>query len=106
VSLRVEQSPKFRRDVIAVYERYTERENESLADRFQNAVTSTLNKLSVNPEMGPICRISSQRIANVRYFRVEAPFDRHLIFYRIDPGFVRAVRLVHGMRDLPQRLRD
>lgn len=106
MSRRVERSSKFQQDVIAVYEWYTERENEDLADRFQDAVTSTLNKISTNPEIGPLCTIRIQQVANLRYFRVDPPFDRHLIFYRIESEFIRAVRLLHGMRDLPRRLRE
>jgi plasmid stabilization system protein ParE len=106
VKRRVEQSLKFRGDVIAAYEWYTRRENQQLANRFQDAVTSTLEKLSISPEIGPLCRIPMQPLTNLRYFRVETPFDRHLIFYQIESKFLLAVRLVHGMRDLPRRLRD
>jgi toxin ParE1/3/4 len=37
-------------------------------------------------------------------FRVEPPFNVHLIFYRVVDDALFAERLMHGARDLPRRL--
>jgi len=45
-------------------------------------------------------------LAGIRSWRVGKPYHRHLIFYRFDKETVTAERILHGARNLPQRLRE
>jgi len=106
VSLTVDRLARFRHDVISQFIWYAERENVELAERFQLAVSTALDRLAKNPELGPRVRLRNPRFAGLRYFRVEPPFDKHLIFYRVDAQFICAVRLIHGMRHVRRRLSE
>ena len=45
-------------------------------------------------------------LQGLRSFRVEPPFKKLLIFYRIEGDWIEAWRLMHGARDLPRRLAE
>jgi toxin ParE1/3/4 len=106
LSIHVELSPQFRRDVIDQYCWYAEQQDEELAQRFRAAVTATLLLIREEPKIGPLCLIAAKSLNGMRYFRVEPPFDKLLLFYRLTDSSLQAVRLLHGMRDLPRRLRE
>jgi plasmid stabilization system protein ParE len=59
-----------------------------------------------NPKIGPPCSIPDQEFVGIRYFRVEPPFDKFLLFYRATRDTLQVVRVLHGMRDLPRRLKE
>jgi len=42
----------------------------------------------------------------LRFYPVEKPFHRHLLYYRISGEELVAFRVVPGERDLPRRLLD
>ena len=46
------------------------------------------------------------QLAGLRFYLVEKPFARHLIYYRISGEELVAFRVVPGARDLPRRLLD
>ncbi len=51
-------------------------------------------------------KLSLHRAAlrELRSFRVNPPFGRFLLFYRVTNDTLEAWRLMHGARDLPRRL--
>ena len=64
------------------------------------------DSLSKQPDLGRICHFRSRKLANLRCFRMEGAFGKHLIFYRLLDGTPYVFRVLHGMRDLPRRLLD
>jgi len=77
-----------------------------LAWRFKASVDSTLFKLAVLPDLGRKRHFRNPALSGLRSFRVDPPFNRFLIFYRVEAQVLVAWRLMHGSRDLPRRLAE
>ncbi len=73
---------------------------------FFDAVDSTLLGSTRQPGLGKATRFRHPELHGLRSFRVHAPFDAHLIFYRTTEHMLSVERLMHGARDLPRRLRE
>jgi plasmid stabilization system protein ParE len=50
--------------------------------------------------MGWRCKFADPRLKGVRVFRVSAPFEEHLIFYRLRGKRIEILRLLHGSQDV------
>lgn len=100
----VAKGPEFERDVAAHFAWYLTEANEDVAWRFKRAVDSALVTLSQQPAVGRRCKFRAAALRELRSFRVDPPFERILIFYRVVGDAVEAWRAMHGARDLPQRL--
>jgi toxin ParE1/3/4 len=103
-------NPAFRRsslftaDVQKEFAWYWDEAGEEAAWRFEAALERTLLKLARQPGLGRERRFRHPALGGVRSFRVERPFNKLLIFYRVEEGCVEVWRLMHGARDLPRRL--
>ena len=106
MSLRVVQTPESLADIALQADYYAHRENIALAQRFTNAVKTTVRLLATHPRIGKQTDCEHPKLAGIRFFPVRKPFDKHLIFYRVCGSTLDIVRIVHGMRDLPRRLLD
>jgi toxin ParE1/3/4 len=95
-------------DFLADYESrfdyYANEAGEEVAWRFEQAVIATLASLSLHPELGRRRHFRHPRLAGLRSFRVEPPFSKTILFYRVTDTQLEAWRLMHGSRDLPRRL--
>ncbi len=75
---------------------------ELLAERFADAVDSTVGRIARRPASGVIWR----HRPGYRFVLVKKPFDRWLIFYRQPaPLTVELVDVIRGERDLPRRVK-
>ena len=72
----------------------------ALAERFAGAVTRTLESLLRNPEMGRPRFVTFSDLPGIRSWRLEKPFHRFLIFYRVEGMVIHAERLLEGHRRL------
>ena len=88
------------------YRYYLGLAGEEVAERFLKAVLATLRLLVAQPEAGSRRMFRHPALRDMRSFRVERPFEAHLIFYRCPGTELFAERLMHGARDLPRRLRE
>jgi toxin ParE1/3/4 len=104
VSLPIRRSDEAQRDVELQAEYYAQERDLQLALDFTHAVESAATALGSTPSLGPICQLKHAELGRLRKWRVDPPFDRHLIFYRVEADAVVVVRIIHGMRDLPRRL--
>lgn len=86
------------------FDYYTCEAGEDIAWHFEQAVIATLTSLSLHPELGRRRRFRHPRLAGLRSFRVEPPFNKTILFYRVTDTHLEAWRLMHGARDLPRRL--
>ncbi len=75
-----------------------------LAQRYLQAVSTTLNQLAATPGLGRPARFSVPVLRDLRFHIVERPFEKHLIFYRHDAATLYVERAMHGARDLPRRI--
>ena len=100
----ITKSERFLADFDLQYRWYFQRAGEELARRYLLAVDYTLGKLAQRPDLGRIRHFPQPKLRDIRSFSVEPPFDVHLIFYRFDESHLDAWRIMHGARDLPNRL--
>jgi plasmid stabilization system protein ParE len=103
MSLAVQEAEIFEADVARQFAWYLDEAGELLAWRFKRAVDSTLFKLAALPDLGRKRHFRNPVLNGLRSFRVDPPFNRLLIFYRIEARAIVAWRLMHGSRDLPRR---
>lgn len=106
MSLPYQRVEEFIQDFDLQYRWYFEHADEKVAERFLAAVEKSLSLLAAQPEMGKCRKFRHPKLAGVRSFRVQPPFDRILIFYRFAQGEIQAWRLMDGSRDLPRRLAE
>jgi len=104
VSLLLKQSEYFWADLAKQVDWYRNQEGSEIAERFVEAVETTLDKLAEMPGLGQPRFADWPELTGIRSWRVKPPFQRLLIFYRFDSGVLTAERLIHGGRDLPRRL--
>ena len=104
MSLRLRQSDYFWADVARRVDWYREQASPEIAERFVDTVQATLQTLTQTPALGRLRFTNRPELAGLRSWRIARPYQRHLIFYRIDTDDLLAERLIHGARDLPRRL--
>ena len=106
MSLRVVYTDDFPFDVAKQSLWYVRQRDEVLSLDYARAVEATLRFLAKHPRVGTLCRYSEPQLADLRFYLVEKPFQRHLIYYRISGEELVAFRVVPGERDLPRHLLD
>ena len=106
MSLRIRRSNWFIGDLEHYAAWYTGEASWEVAEHYLRAVSATLARLANMPGMGHLARFSVPALHGLRCFPVEKPFEKHLIFYRHDASTLYVERVVHGARNLPQRLTE
>ena len=106
MSLALHRSVYFNEDFDLQYRWYLREAGEDVAERYLTSVIHTLHELRPHPAMGRERKFHHEALKGLRSFYVERPFQRHLIFYRVTETEFFAERVMHGMRDLPRRLRE
>jgi toxin ParE1/3/4 len=86
-------------DIVEQAEWYSAQSGNALASRWEKAVTAALLRVVRRPAAGALCTFQSLELRNVRRTAIRG-FPKHLLFYRLDPGEVFVLRVVHGARDL------
>ncbi len=76
---------------------YVSADNENAADNVITNLRTTIERIADQPRMG---RIRIEFNADLYCF----PRDNYLIFYRIIPGGIRVVRVLHSARDISATL--
>lgn len=64
-----------------------------------------LARLAGTPEIGRLREFRNPRLVGLRSWPVPG-FEKHLILYRAEEGFVEIVRVLHSARDLAFVLED
>jgi plasmid stabilization system protein ParE len=106
MSLAIQRASFFIADFEIQFAWYVEKAGADVAWRFQSALDDSLRKLSNRPDLGRIRHFPNPKLSGLRSYRVERPFKKLLIFYRVQGDCLQAVRLMHGARDLPRRLNE
>lgn len=79
--------------------RWIRADNPQAARRFLNAAFDAFQRLGDFPESGPLARFKSRRLAGVRFGVLPPPFNRWLIFYRIENREVEILRVIYGIQN-------
>jgi len=103
MSLEVSIALRAEQDMALQYLWYLENADLDVAERYLLAVHETILRIAEWPEMGCRRHFQAPELAGVRSTQVKKPFERHLLFY-IDRNTLRIERVMHGARDLPNRL--
>ena len=106
MSLTVRRAGAFVDDFDHQFSWYLAEAGESVARRYLDAVWQTLNKLAAQPGIGRLRRFRHPALQGLHSFRVEVPFEVHLIFYRYTGSDLLVERLMSGRRNLARRLRE
>jgi len=91
-------SPETDEDLIAGRD-FIASDNEQAARGFLDAAFAAFDRLAEFPESGPLARFRNRRLAGVRFCVLPPPFNRWLIFYRVDNGGVEIIRVVYGTQN-------
>lgn len=86
------------------YRWYLANAGEQVAERFLAEFDDTVERLVQFPELGRRRRFRDPELAGLRSRAVRGRFGAHLIFYRGSEAGISIERVMHGTRDLPQRL--
>ena len=106
MSLRVQYAPWFDIDLHLRTARYAEQGGDELAERFVDAVETTVGKVAESPHLGWRPYPRDPDLMELHSALVERPFRKHILFYRFTEAELFIERLIHGARDLPRRLRE
>jgi toxin ParE1/3/4 len=94
-------SPAARDDLVSIVEWIAD-DDLAAAFRLRDRLFAAFAKLTDMPGLGHVRDDVVPRGRGLRFWRV-APY---LIVYRLSPGGIEIVRVVHGARDLPALLDD
>jgi len=89
----IQRTAQAEEDLIEIWI-YIAQDNPGAADRVLDDIDERFHALADNPLMG---RLRPDIAQELRYFTV----GKYLILYRIVPGGIQIVRIIHGARDLP-----
>jgi toxin ParE1/3/4 len=106
MKLTLQRADEFNADFEQQYRWYADQAGEEIAERFLRAVANTLPLLAERPDLGHRRKFRHPILRDLRSFRVERPFQKTLIFYRVTENTLQAWRLMHGARDLSRRLAE
>ena len=73
---------------------YVAQDNEEAAQRLIGKILRACDRIGVSPKAG---RLRAELAPNLRSF----PVEKYLVFYRLVPGGIEVLRVLHGARDLP-----
>jgi plasmid stabilization system protein ParE len=105
MSLEIFIAHRAEQDMTLQYRWYLENADADVAERYLQAVDHTIQAIAKNPGLGIRRHFKATELVRIRSIPVHKPFDRHLLFYW-DGSTLRIERVLHGSRDLPQRLLD
>jgi len=102
---RVELRPAARADIVECTVYLVEEAGREIAERFLDAVDSTLETLASMPEIGSARALASPRLRGLRQWAVKG-FPNYLVFYVPTTTSVSIVRILHAGRDRAGILSD
>lgn len=104
MNLQLQRSDAFIADFEQQARWYVQEAGVVVARRYLSALDATLTPHCQQPGLGRVRRFRHPLLKGIRSFRVNPPFNLHLVFYRHDSTTLYAELVMHGARDLPRRL--
>ena len=78
---------------------WIELDNPDAAFRFLDSVFRSFDFLARFPEAGPRARFKQERLKDVRFWVLPPPFNRWLVFYRVEGDLVTIIRVLHSSQN-------
>lgn len=100
--MKIQRSERFDTDVVRQFRWYLvaagldPTDALALASRFADAVDDALEMLQRNPAIGRRRFGSDPQLTGTRSWRIPKPFQRFIIFYRVEANCLFAERLLEG----------
>jgi plasmid stabilization system protein ParE len=94
----------FLADAELQFEWYARNAGWDVAERYLAAVSATCALIERQPLLGPLASFTHPKLSGWRFFVVIRPFQRHVLFYETGEEEVTMRRVLHGHRNLSQRL--
>jgi plasmid stabilization system protein ParE len=104
--LKLEQSEYFLADVELQFRWYLWKAGPRVASRYRAAVQATLLKVVASPHSGRPRFQGDPELEGLRCCPLAKPFQKQLLFYRVQGQRLIIERTIHGARNLPKRLRE
>lgn len=79
--------------------RWIEQDNPDAAERFLEASFEGFEFLARVPEAGVRARFKDERLKDVRFWVLPPPFNKWLVFYRIESDAVSILRVLYGAQN-------
>jgi toxin ParE1/3/4 len=96
--------PAARDDIVRQFRYYlVDQDNPDLANRFLEAVDSTIGKILRTPNAGAPKHLFNEALAHLRSWPVE-DFGEIRVYYLAEEKEVRVIRVLHGQRDIQRIL--
>jgi len=93
-------SPQALDDLDAIW-LYIAEDRPDAADRVIAAAYRACGRLAEHPELGPVRRFPGNEPADIRFFPLPGS-PNYLVFYRVTPGAVEILRVLHGAQDIDE----
>ena len=81
-------------------------DNPEAAERFLDTAFKGFEFLARHPEAGPKARLKHPELEGVRFWVLPPPFNRWLVFYRLEPDTVIILRVLHAAQDWRERAEE
>ena len=91
-------------DLTHHYRWYWDHASVEVAERFLAAFDATMQRLAKVPSLGRPRHFRAAELHGVRSLLIGGGFDSHLVFYRVAGHTLNIERVMHGARDLENRL--
>jgi len=94
--LRIKISPQANRDLEAIFDFSVYSWGYTQAEKYQDDIYDCFLQISNNPKIGEL------------YFFTKGPYrkigiNRHIIFYKVETGFLQIVRVLHERMNLEMK---
>jgi toxin ParE1/3/4 len=93
------------RDSVAIFRYYLREAGLRVADRFFTEADATFIRLAGMPGIGTRYEHDHPALATLRYVPVSR-FRKYLVFYRPVTGGIEVLRVLHGARDIDNKLAE
>ena len=90
--------PEVDEDLIT-HAKWIELDNPVAARRFLEAAFKSFEFLASFPEAGPKAQFKHDRLKEIRFWVLPPPFNRWLVFYRIEGDIVTIIRVLHSSQN-------
>ena len=104
MSLGYSIRPKADLDIDEIADYLTEQSSLNMALKFLSEAHRSFALIASQPGIGWRCKMGNSRLKTVRIFRVSAPFEDYLIFYKPQGKRIEILRLLHGSQNLENLL--
>jgi plasmid stabilization system protein ParE len=105
MSLEVSIALRAEQDMTLQYRWYLKNADLDIAEGYLLAVHETIQRIAEWPGLGRRRRFRAPELVYIRSIQVKKPYDCHLLFY-MQCDTLRIERVMHGARDLPNRLTE